>query len=176
MEELLNTLKQLEKDYEEAIFMLIEIEKEKEVIEKKKREIAIKLYQQRELIAEKKLIDYLNDNGLVLYKYTLSLDYIGCDTTEYVLIPKEVKDVEAMYSRDLDELALDNLHSYGYLTDEEYYQMADDLDIDLEDEEAVENSDLVDYDYSDYCWDIEKVEDLSEVIGHIDLDDIEEWR
>ena len=112
MEELLNTLKQLEKDYEEATFTLIELEKAKEVIEKKKREIAIKLYEQRELIAEKKLIDYLNENGLV---------------------------------------------------DEVYYQMADDLDIDLEDVEAVENSDLVDYDYSDYCWDI-------------DLDDIEEWR
>lgn len=125
MEELLNTLKQLEKDYEEATFTLIELEKAKEVIEKKKREITIKLYEQRELIAEKKLIDYLNENGLV---------------------------------------------------DEVYYQMDDDLDIDLEDEEAVENSDLVDYDYSDYCWDIEKVEDLSEVIGHIDLDDIEEWR
>lgn len=112
MEELLNTLKQLEKDYEEAAFTLKEIEKAKEVIEKKKREIIIKLYEQRELIAEKKLIDYLNENGLV---------------------------------------------------DEVYYQMDDDLDIDLEDEEAVENSDLIDYDYSDYCWDI-------------DLDDIEEWR
>lgn len=169
-------LKQLEEQLEAIESRIVELTLKLEKLQKIRSAILNDICEEKILVKEKELIDYLDENSLVLYKYTLSTDYVGCDTTEYVLIPKEIKDVETTYSRDLDELALDNLHSFGYLTEEEYYNMADELDIDLEDEEAIENSDLVDYDYSYYYWDIERVEDLSEVVGYIDLKDIEEWR
>ena len=169
-------LKQLEEQLEAIESRLIELTLKLEKLQKIRSAILNDICEEKILAKEKEFINYLDEKGLVLYKYTLSTDYAGCDTTEYVLIPKEINDAAYVYGEDLDELALENLHSFGYLTEEEYYDMADELDIDLEDEEAVEESDLVYYDYS-YCyWDIEKVEDLNEVIGYIDLDMIEEWR
>ena len=169
-------LKQLEEELKIIESRVIELTLKLEKLQKRRNAILNDIREEKILAKEKEFIDYLDENGLVLYKYTLSTDYVGRDTTEYVLIPKEINDAAYVYGEDLDELALENLHSFGYLTEEEYYDMADKLDIDLEDKEAVENSDLVDYVYS-YCyWDIEKVGDLSEVVGYIDLDDIEEWR
>lgn len=169
-------LKQLKEELEAIESRIVELTLKLERLQKRRSAILNDICEEKILAKEKEFVDYLNEKGLVLYKYILSTDYVGCDTTEYVLIPKEIEDVETTYSRDLDELALDNLHSFGYLTEEEYYDMADELDIDLEDEEAVEGSDLADYDYSYYYWDIERVEDLSGVVGYIDLNDIEEWR
>lgn len=141
-----------------------------DAIKKEKRTLNNLLYKTSKMYSNLKVKTLLEEENLNLYRYELSTDYAGTDTIEYVLVKKGI-DPEIKYADMLESLAVDNLHSYGYMTESEFYRLAEELNIDLDDEEAVENSDL-EY-VADYYYSIELVTDYSEL--DIDIEEIERW-
>lgn len=130
------------------------------------------LYKISDIYSNLKLKTLLEEENLNLYRYELSTDYIGTDTIGYVLIKKGI-DPEIEYAEALDNLAIDNLNSYDYITEEDYYCLAQELGIDLDDEDAVEKSELADLEISDYYYSIELVTDYSDL--DIDVEKVERW-
>lgn len=130
------------------------------------------LYKISDIYSNLKLKTLLEEENLNLYRYELSTDYIGTDTIGYVLIKKGI-DPEIEYAEALDNLAIDNLNSYDYITEEDYYCLAQELGIDLDDEDAVEKSELADLEISDYYYSIELVTDYSDL--DIDIEKVERW-
>lgn len=114
----------------------------------------------------------LKEENLNLYRYELSTDYFGTDTIGYVLVKKGI-DPEIKYADVLKGLAINNLYYYGYVTEDYYYRLAEELDIYLDDEKAVENSELADLEISDYYYSIELVTNYSNL--NIDIEKIERW-
>ena len=114
----------------------------------------------------------LEEENLNLYRYKLSTDYFGTDTIGYVLVKKGI-DPEIKYADVLKELAINNLYYYGYVTEDYYYRLAEELDIYLDDEKAVENSELANLEISNYYYSIELVTNYSNL--NIDIKKIERW-
>ena len=147
-----------------------ELEDKLDSIKNEKSSLNNLLYKISDIYSNLKLKTLLEKENLNLYRYELSTNYAGTDTIGYVLIKKGI-DPEIKYADVLKSLAVDNLHSYGYMTESEFYRLAEELDIDLDDEEAVENSDL-EY-VTDYYYSIELVTDYSDL--DIDIEKIERW-
>ena len=114
----------------------------------------------------------LEEENLNLYRYKLSTDYFGTDTIGYVLVKKGI-DPEIKYADVLKELAINNLYYYGYVTEDYYYRLAEELDIYLDDEKAVENSELANLEIPNYYYSIELVTNYSNL--NIDIKKIERW-
>ena len=112
----------------------------------------------------------LEEENLNLYRYKLSTDYFGTDTIGYVLVKKGI-DPEIKYADVLKELAINNLYYYGYVTEDYYYRLAEELDIYLDDEKAVENSELANLEIPNYYYSIELVTNYSNL--NIDIKKIE---
>ena len=129
-------------------------------------------YKVQEIYSNLEIKIILEEGNLELYRYELSTGYHGQDLIDYLLIKKGVNP-EKEYFLQLNELAREHLESYEYMSEDEYYSIADELGIDLYDEEAIENSDLADIIYTTHEWHIERVTDYSEL--NIDLKDIERW-
>lgn len=164
------TMKRLEsqiKTYEEQEE---ELEDKLDSIKNEKSSLNNLLYKISDIYSNLKLKTLLEEENLNLYRYELSTDYVGTDTIEYVLIKKGI-DPEIKYADMLENLAIDNLHSYGYMTESEFYHLTEELDIDIDDEEAVENSDL-EY-VADYYYSIELVTNYSDL--DIDIEKVERW-
>lgn len=115
----------------------------------------------------------LDKENVDLYKYILLTDYVGTDEVGYILIKKGVNP-EKEYVDEFNTMALENLYSYGYVTESDYYDMANDLKIDIDDEDAIEESELADIEIATYDWRVEKIEDLNELAG-ININNIERW-
>lgn len=175
-QEQLLTLKETMERLENQVKTYKEQEEKLEIkldsIKNEKRSLDNLLYKMSEMYSDLKIKTLLEEENLNLYRYELSTDYVGMDTVGYALIKKGV-DPEIEYADALDDLALDNLESYGYITESAYQDLADDLGIDLDNEEEVENSELVDMEISDYSWSIELVTDYSDL--DIDIEKIERW-
>ena len=130
------------------------------------------LYKISKIYSNLKLKTLLEEENLNLYRYELTTDYYGTDEIGYVLIKKGV-DPEIEYAETLNNLAIDNLNSYDYISEEDYNCLAEELGIDLDDKEAVEDSELANLEVSDYNYSIELVTDYSEL--DIDIEEIERW-
>lgn len=130
------------------------------------------LYKISDIYSNLKLKTLLEEENLNLYRYELSTDYFGTDTIGYVLVKKGI-DPEIKYTDVLKGLAINNLYYYGYVTEDYYYRLAEELDIYLDDEKAVENSELADLEISDYYYSIELVTNYSNL--NIDIEKIERW-
>lgn len=167
LEETIKRLENIVKTYKEREE---ELNIKLDAIKKEKRTLNNLLYKTSKMYSNLKVKTLLEEENLNLYRYELSTDYAGTDTIEYVLVKKGI-DPEIKYADMLESLAVDNLHSYGYMTESEFYRLAEELNIDLDDEEAVENSDL-EY-VADYYYSIELVTDYSEL--DIDIEEIERW-
>lgn len=165
MNRLESQIKTYEEQEEELVTKLDSIKNERSSLDNL-------LYKISDIYSNLKLKTLLEEENLNLYRYELSTDYAGTDTIEYVLVKKGI-DPEIKYADMLESLAVDNLHSYGYMTESEFYRLAEELNIDLDDEEAVENSDLADLEVSEYDYSIELVTDYSDL--DIDVEKIERW-
>lgn len=143
-----------------------------EKIRNEKRSLSLLYYKMQEIYSNLEIKTILEEENLELYRYELSTGYCGQDLIDYVLIKKGINPEEE-YFLQLNELAREHLESYGYMSEDDYYSTADELEIDLDDEEAIENSDLADIVYTTYEWRIERVTDYSEL--NINLKDIERW-
>lgn len=141
-------------------------------IKKEKRVLDNLLYKMSGMYSDLKVKTLLEEENLNLYRYELSTDFVGTDSIGYVLIKKGI-DPEVEYANLLDDLAIENLYSYGYMTESKYYDIAQELEIDLDDEKAVEDSELADAVISEYCWSIELVTDYSDL--DIDIEEVERW-
>lgn len=169
LKETMNRLKSQVETYEEQEE---ELEDKLDSIKNERSSLNILFYKISDIYSNLKLKTLLEEENLNLYRYELSTNYVGTDTIEYVLIKKGI-DPEIKYADMLENLAIDNLHSYGYMTESEFYYLSKELDIDLDDEKAVENSELGYAEVSDYYYSIELVTDYSEL--NINLKDIERW-
>lgn len=143
-----------------------------EKIRNEKRSLNLLYHKMQEIYSNLEIKTILEEENLNLYRYELSTRYVGMDTVGYVLIKKGV-DPEVEYADILNDLAIDNLNSYGYMTEDDYYCLAQELGIDLDDEEAVENSELADLEVSEYDYSIELVTDYSDL--DINVEKIERW-
>lgn len=143
-----------------------------EKIRNEKRSLNFLYHKMQEIYSNLEIKTILEEENLELYRYELSTGYCSQDLIDYVLIKKGVNPEEE-YFLQLNELARDHLESYGYMSEDDYYSIAEELGIDLDDEEAIENSNLTDIVYTTYEWRIEKVTDYSEL--NINLKDIERW-
>lgn len=158
------------------------LESQIKIYEEQEEEFITKLYsirsEKRSLnnlfykISNTYLKTLLEEENLNLYRYELSTDYFGTDTIGYVLIKKGI-DPEIKYADVLKGLAINNLYHYGYVTEDYYYRLAEELDIYLDDEKAVENSELADLEIADYYYSIELVTNYSNL--NIDVEKIERW-
>lgn len=169
LKETMNRLESQIKTYEEQEE---ELEDKLDSIKNEKNSLNNLLYKISDIYSNLKLKTLLEKENLNLYRYELSTDYIGTDTIGYVLIKKGINP-EIEYAEALDNLAIDNLNSYDYITEEDYYCLAQELGIDLDDEDAVNNSELADLEISDYYYSIELVTDYSDL--DIDVETIERW-
>lgn len=169
LKETMNRLESQIKTYEEQEE---ELEDKLDSIKNEKSSLNNLLYKISDIYFNLKLKTQLEEENLNLYRYELSTDYIGTDTIGYVLIKKGI-DPEIEYAEALDNLAFDNLNSYDYITEEDYYCLAQELGIDLDDEDTVNNSELADLEISDYYYSIELVTDYSDL--DIDVETIERW-
>lgn len=169
LKETMNRLESQIKTYEEQEE---ELEDKLDSIKNEKSSLNNLLYRISDMYSNLKLKTLLEEENLNLYRYELSTDYIGTDTIGYVLIKKGINP-EIEYSETLDNLAIDNLNSYDYITEEDYCCLAQELGIDLDDEDAVNNSELADLEISDYYYSIELVTDYSDL--DIDVETIERW-
>ncbi len=124
------------------------------------------------MYSDLKIKTILQEENLDLYKYKLTTEYCGTDAIGYILVKKGI-DPKIRYAAALDELAIDNLNSYGYMLEDDYYCLAQELGIDLDDEEAVEDSELAGVEISDYYYSIELVTDYSGL--DIDIEKVERW-
>lgn len=143
-----------------------------EKIRNEKRSLNFLYHKMQEIYSNLEIKTILEEEGLNLYRYELSTGYAGMDTIGYVLIKKEI-DPKVEYAGILNNLAIDNLESYGYTTKDDYYCLAQELGINLDDEEAVENSELADLEVSEYNYSIELVTDYSDL--DIDIEKVERW-
>lgn len=143
-----------------------------EKIKNEKRSLSLLYYKMKEIYSNLEIKTILEEENLELYRYELSTGYCGQDLIDYVLIKKGTNPEEEYFSQ-LNELAREHLESYGYMSEDDYYSIADELGIDLDNEEAIENSDLADVVCTTYEWRIERVTDYSEL--NINLKDIERW-
>lgn len=143
-----------------------------EKIRNEKSSLNLLYHKMQEIYSNLEIKAILEEEDLNLYRYKLSTEYVGTDTVGYVLIKKGV-DPEVEYADILNDLAIDNLNSYGYTTEDDYYCLAQELEIDLDDEEAVENSELADLEVSEYDYSIELVTDYSDL--DIDIEKVERW-
>lgn len=143
-----------------------------EKIRNEKSSLNLLYHKMQEIYSNLEIKAILEEEDLNLYRYKLSTEYVGTDTVGYVLIKKGV-DPEVEYADILNDLAIDNLNSYGYTTEDDYYCLAQELGIDLDDEEAVENSELADLEVSEYDYSIELVTDYSDL--DIDIEKVERW-
>lgn len=143
-----------------------------EKIRNEKRSLNLLYHKMQEIYSNLEIKTILEEEDLNLYRYKLSTEYVGMDTVGYVLIKKGINP-EVEYADILNDLAIDNLDSYGYTTEDDYYCLAQELGIDLDDEEAVENSELADLKISGYDYSIELVTDYSDL--DIDIEKVERW-
>lgn len=143
-----------------------------EKIRNEKSSLNLLYHKMQEIYSNLEIKTILEEENLELYRYKLSTEYVGTDTVGYVLIKKGINP-EVEYADILNDLAIDNLNSYGYATENDYYCLAQGLGIDLDDEEAVENSELADLETSDYDYSIELVTDYSDL--DIDIEKVERW-
>lgn len=143
-----------------------------EKIRNEKRSLNLLYHKIQEIYSNLEIKTILEEEDLNLYRYELSTGYVGMDTVRYVLIKKGV-DPEVEYAGILNDLAIDNLDSYGYMTEDDYCCLAQELGIDLDDEETVENSELADLEASEYYYSIELVTDYSDL--DIDIKKVERW-
>lgn len=143
-----------------------------EKIRNEKSSLNLLYHKMQEIYSNLEIKTILEEENLNLYRYELSTGYVGMDTVGYVLIKKGV-DPEVEYAGILNDLAIDNLDSYGYTTEDDYYCLTQELGIDLDDEEAVENSELADLKISEYDYSIELVTDYSDL--DIDIEKVERW-
>ena len=169
LKETMNRLESQIKTYEEQEE---ELEDKLDSIKNEKSSLNNLLYKVSDIYSNLKLKILLEEENLNLYRYELSTDYVGTDTFGYVLIKKGINP-EIEYAEALDNLAIDNLNSYDYITEEDYYCLAQELGIDLDDEDAVNNSELANLEISDYYYSIELVTDYSDL--DIDVETIERW-
>ena len=169
LKETMNRLESQIKTYEEQEE---ELETKLDSIKNEKSSLNNLLYKISDIYSNLKLKILLEEENLNLYRYELSTDYIGTDTIGYVLIKKGINP-EIEYAEALDNLAIDNLNSYDYITEEDYYCLAQELGIDLDDEDAVNNSELAYLEISNYYYSIELVTDYSDL--DIDIEEIERW-
>lgn len=109
--------------------------------------------------------EYLKENKLKLYELNIDTDYYDELETEYFLAP-EGNDVYNDYTETFEDMAYDHLHAYSHVTEEEYYELAREWGVDLDDKESIENSALSDYDISDYYYSVEEVkaENIAEFV------------
>lgn len=175
-QEQLLTLEETIKRLESQIKIYEEQEERLEIkldsIKNEKRSLDNLLYKMSGMYSDLKIKILLEEENLNLYKYRLSTDYVGTDTIGYVLVKKEINP-EIEYADTLDGLALDNLESHGYINEDDYFCLAQELGIDLDDEEAVENSELAGLEDSGYNYSIELVTDYSDL--DIDIEKVERW-
>lgn len=143
-----------------------------EKIRNEKSSLNLLYHKMQEIYSNLEIKTILEEENLELYRYKLSTEYVGMDTVGYVLIKKGINP-EVEYADILNDLAIDNLDSYGCTTVDDYYCLAQELGIDLDDEEAVENSDLADLKISEYDYSIELVTDYSDL--DIDIEKVERW-
>lgn len=143
-----------------------------EKIRNEKRSLNFLYHKMQEIYSNLEIKTILEEENLELYRYKLSTEYVGVDTVGYVLIKKGINP-EVEYADILNDLAIDNLDSYGCTTEDDYYCLAQELRIDLDDEEAVENSELASLEVSEYYYSIELVTDYSDL--DIDIEKIERW-
>lgn len=143
-----------------------------EKIRNEKRSLNLLYHKMQEIYSNLEIKTILEEEDLNLYRYKLSTEYVGMDTVGYVLIKKGINP-EVEYADILNDLAIDNLDSYGYTTEDDYYCLAQELGIDLDDEKAVENSELADLKISGYDYSIELVTDYSDL--DIDIEKVERW-
>lgn len=143
-----------------------------EKIRNEKSSLNLLYHKMQEIYSNLEIKTILEEENLELYRYKLSTEYVGTDTIGYVLIKKGINP-EVEYADILNDLAIDNLESYGYTTEDDYYCLAQELGIDLDDEEAVENSELADLKVSEYDYSIELVIDYSDL--DIDIKKVERW-
>lgn len=165
IERLENQIKTYKEQKEKLEIKVDSIKKEKGVLDNL-------LYKISKIYSNLKLKTLLEEENLNLYKYELIADHYGTDEIGYVLIKKGV-DPEIEYAETLNDLAIENLNSYGYISEEDYYCLAEELGIDLDDEDVVNDSELADLKVSDYNYSIELVTDYSEL--DIDIEEIERW-
>lgn len=169
LKETINRLERQRNTYQEQEKCL----KEKlEKIRNEKRSLNLLYYKMQEIYSNLEIKTILEEEDLNLYRYKLFTEYVGTDTVGYVLIKKGV-DPEVEYAGILNDLAIDNLESYGYMTEDDYYCLAQELGIDLDDEEVVENSELAGLEPSEYYYSIELVTDYSDL--DIDIEKVERW-
>lgn len=143
-----------------------------EKIRNEKSSLNLLYHKMQEIYSNLEIKTILEEENLELYRYELSTGYAGMDTVGYVLIKKGI-DPEVEYAGILNDLAIDNLNSYGYVTEDDYYCLAQELGINLDDEEAIENSELAGLEVSEYYYSIELVTDYSNL--DIDIEKIERW-
>lgn len=141
-------------------------------IRNEKRSLNLLYHKMQEIYSSLEIKTILEEEDLNLYRYELSTGYVGMDTVGYVLIKKGV-DPEVEYADILNDLAIDNLDSYGCTTEDDYYCLAQELGIDLDNEEAVENSELAGLEASEYYYSIKLVTDYSDL--DIDIKKVERW-
>lgn len=169
LKETMNRLESQIKTYEEQEE---ELETKLDSIKNERNSLNNLLYKISDIYSNLKLKTLLEEENLNLYRYELSTEYVGTDTIGYVLIKKGINP-EIEYAEALDNLAIDNLNSYDYITEEDYYCLAQELGIDLDDEDAVNNSELAYLEISNYYYSIELVTDYSDL--DIDVEKIERW-
>ena len=143
-----------------------------EKIRNEKMSLNLLYHKMQEIYSNLEIKTILEEENLELYRYKLFTEYIGMDTVGYVLIKKGI-DPEVEYADILNDLAIDNLDSYGCTTEDDYYCLAQELGINLDDEEAIENSELAGLEVSEYYYSIELVTDYSDL--DIDIEKIERW-
>lgn len=143
-----------------------------EKIRNEKSSLNLLYHKMQEIYSNLEIKTILEEENLELYRYELSTGYVGMDTVGYVLIKKGI-DPEIEYADILNDLAIDNLNSYGYVTEDDYYCLAQELGINLDDEEAIENSELAGLEVSEYYYSIELVTDYSDL--DIDIKKVERW-
>lgn len=143
-----------------------------EKIRNEKSSLNLLYHKMQEIYSNLEIKTILEEENLELYRYKLSTGYVGMDTVGYVLIKKGI-DPEVEYADILNDLAINNLNSYGYVTEDDYYCLAQELGINLDDEEAIENSELAGLEVSEYYYSIELVTDYSDL--DIDIEKVKRW-
>lgn len=166
------TMKRLESQIQTYEEQEEELETKLDSIKNERNSLNNLFYKISDIYSNLKLKTLLEEENLNLYRYELSTGYIGMDTIGYVLIKKGI-DPEVEYAEILNDLAVDNLESYGYTTEDDYYCLAQELGVDLDDEEAIEKSELANLEVSEYNYSIELVTDYSDL--DIDIEKVERW-
>lgn len=166
------TMKRLESQIQTYEEQEEELETKLDSIKNERNSLNNLFYKISDIYSNLKLKTLLEEENLNLYRYELSTGYIGMDTIGYVLIKKGI-DPEVEYAEILNDLAVDNLESYGYTTEDDYYCLVQELGVDLDDEEAIEKSELANLEVSEYNYSIELVTDYSDL--DIDIEKVERW-